>query len=223
MKEKTIFQMLLWGAMLAAVQAQTVHGEPRTDFNLLAGCGECEDFDLPTVVTGFNTDLEVQNGGINAVYILKKSAALADETIQRQWQAALDAGDMRGVYGCFGQGGLEAEPQVEELGACVTEALLYIKNTITYIDIEDNPERERFQFWRSIQPQNRRTCFLMAFQTCDGTVYPFRPVVITPVFAIADQKTGKKQWTVTFKWDETQTPLPLALTWSTSDLDLTGL
>lgn len=222
-----IFNALLWGALLASAQAETdaatQGGAARTDFNLLAGCGECEDFDLPVIVTGFNTDLEVQNGGINAVYILRKSAALADELIQTQWQAALDAGDMRGVYGCYGQGVLEPEPQVEELGACVTEALLYIKNTITYIDIEDNPAHERFQFWRSIQPQNRRTCFLMAFQTCDGTVYPFRPVVITPVFSIADQKTGKKQWTVTFKWDEVQTPLPLALTWSTSDLDLTGL
>jgi hypothetical protein len=219
MKQKTAMQLLIIAATLQAMQP----AQARTDFNLYAGCGECEDFDLPTVVTGFNTDLSVENGGINAVYLLKKTAALADETVQAQWQAALDAGDMRGVSGCFGQGGLEAEPQVEELGACIVEALLYIKNTITFTDIEDNPAHERFQFWRALQPQNRRTCFLLAFQTCDGTVYPFRPVVITPVFSIADQKTGKKAWTVTFKWDEVQTPLPLDLTWSTADLDLTGL
>ena len=176
--------------------------------------GICDDCDsssviatFPVFVTGINTSLKVQQGGITGLAILKCNAALADETVKANWEAALTALDLVVLRDCLLEGNLDETPAIETLGACLVDIVSDFTSTITVKDIQDNVTFDRSLFWGDVR--TRPNDFLVAYWTCQNVnggaggntvIHGFFRASIVATYHIEATKAGKSYWEAVITW-----------------------
>lgn len=163
-------------------------------------------YTFPTPTTGFNSDLEVQRGGIYFLAFAKCDFAGIDETDLTEWNAAIAAGNIIALRSCFNQAELANDVQTEEIGACRRTIVSRSVNTLTITDLVDNPDHDRFKFWRSLQRVNS---VQVAFGTCDQKLFGFRTASVTAGFSIGETTADKASWTINLSWDDLESDLPV--------------
>lgn len=170
-------------------------------FAALAGCGVCDDADFPVSTTGLNTDLETQAGGVNGMAFYKTDATtLTDPEVPADWAAAVTAGDLRVINGCYGQGGVADNSTIEELGACEVPIVSKRSSVMTFNYIEDNVTRDVHAFFKALE--GRVNCYKIAYFFCDGTVTDFYDASVTTAFEADDTRSGKRRWVITVTFRE---------------------
>lgn len=170
-------------------------------FAALAGCGVCDDADFPVSTTGLNTDLEAQPGGVSALAFYKRGATtLANEELPADWAAAITAGDLRVINGCYGQGGIEDASTVEQLGACEVPVKSKSETVLTFDYIEDNATRDVHAFMKNLD--DKTNCYQVAMIFCNGDITTFLDASVTAAYAADNTKSGKRRWTLTVTFQE---------------------
>jgi hypothetical protein len=185
--------------------------------------GICDDCDsssviapFPVFVTGINTSLKVQQGGITGIAVLKCSEALADETVKANWDAAITALDMVVLRDCLIEGGLDETPATETLGACLVDIVSDFTSTLTIKDIQDNATFDRSQFWADVR--TRPLDFLVAYWTCQNVnggaggntiIHGFFRASIIATYKIDTTKAGKAYWEAVITWHNPIDDVPL--------------
>jgi hypothetical protein len=170
-------------------------------FAVSAGCGVCDDADFPVSTTGLNTDLEAQAGGVSALAFYKRGATtLVDPELPADWAAAVTAGDLRVINGCYGQGGIEDASTVEQLGACEVPVKSKSETVLTFDYIEDNITRDVHAFMKNLE--NKTNCYQVAMVFCNGDVTAFLDASVIAAYAADNTKSGKRRWTLTVTFQE---------------------
>jgi hypothetical protein len=170
-------------------------------FAVSAGCGICDDADFPVAVTGLNTDLEAVPGGVSSLAFYKRGATtLANQELPADWAAAVTAGDLRVLNGCYGQGGIEDASTVEQLGACEVPVKSKSETVLTFDYIEDNITRDVHAFMKNLD--DKTNCYEMAMVFCNGDVTAFLDATVIAAYAADNTKSGKRRWTLTVTFQE---------------------
>lgn len=170
-------------------------------FAVSAGCGVCDDADFPVATTGLNTDLEAQPGGVSSLAFYKRGATtLANEELPADWAAAVTAGDLRVLNGCYGQGGIEDASTVEQLGACEVPVKSKSETVLTFDYIEDNITRDVHAFMKNLE--DKTNCYQIAMVFCNNDVTAFLDASVIAAYAADNTKSGKRRWTLTITFQE---------------------
>lgn len=183
-------------------------------------CDDCDASsviaDFPIFVTGINTSLKVQQGGITGLAVLKCNAALANETVKVNWDAAITALDMVVLRDCLLEAGLDETSATETLGACLVDIVSDFTSTITVKDIQDNATFDRSLFWADVR--TRPNDFLVAYWTCQDVnggaggntiIHGFFRASIIATYKIDTTKAGKAYWEAVITWHNPIDDVPL--------------
>lgn len=185
----------------------------------MQSCNVCDALnpaaDFPTFVTGLNSDMSVQRGGIAVFFFAKCETVFSTYTLI-EMQAAITAGDLIVLKGCEVTGSKTTEATTATVGSCKTDIVTSRKHTVTITDMIDNESYDRALWW--IHTNSNPNDYKLAYATCDGKFYPFNNVAINANNETQDTKDGYDQYNVVATYEKLVQDMPIPIAWSPDDL-----
>lgn len=188
---------------------------------MMSDCNECNSStvieDFPTPVQGFNTDMSRRVGGYTGLVFMKCSETFTDITDSAEWNTKIAAGDVVVRLNCGMKGSKSSEPNIEEVGSCLTDEVTRRKHTYTFEDGYDNTDFDVHALYKHIQ-QNPSD-YKVAFVKCaTNEIVEFVTATVIPDKTVEDTNAGREFWNVIVSFDSITEPDPITLPFNITTL-----
>ena len=186
-------------------------------------CNVCDDAaDFLTATLGTSTDVDIQSGGLAALFVAKCDEDVAAlGLLLTTWQAAFaDPDKYRLFRDCTISGSNTiTAPDLQTVGSCATPVAVnrQFDGVATYIFRKDNTPADVYKFWYSLHGKQ----VWAAFGSCDDNrIYQWRKATVSLTQAVQPESNNElNEYTVTFTYKADDTSFNvIGQTWAISDL-----